>query len=531
MKRLFLLIIATLLLMAQGVWAQDGPDDAVTALGEDADLQAKLTKIKKMGSCTVYTFNYPSVSATGMPTVLSSALFAWTPEDRHETDSIESLHIFSHITITDDSERPSTIKGFSKEQSLLLFLPGRQYGNILTGEYANYVGRCIIIAPDYEGYGATKDAPHPYLSQRLTAQQMLDGVKYGLELYQKVAKESATLLPMKSDWRSFCIGYSQGGAVSLAVHREIEEQGLADELHFQGSLCGDGPYDLVETLRYYIEDDGTSYGIETSHRKGQATLPVVVPLILKGMFETHPEMAAYQIGDLLSQQLLDTGVLDWIDSKEFSTDEIAEKWYNQLKAGVDAGDRHYTPEQMADLFESPKSGKVWGKIDKMFSPAVYDYLSDASHFDALPEEAADAAQTLHRALADNSLITGWEPQHRIQFFHSKHDVIVPYGNYLAFRDAHPQGENSMYRVDDTFSESDHVDAGAVFLMMLLTTKSYGAYFNWICEGGTTNIIPTTNYTNYTNSDDAWYSLDGRRLYGKPTAKGIYINNGKKVVIK
>ncbi len=32
-------------------------------------------------------------------------------------------------------------------------------------------------------------------------------------------------------------------------------------------------------------------------------------------------------------------------------------------------------------------------------------------------------------------------------------------------------------------------------------------------------------------DDAWYSLDGRRLGSKPTSKGIYINNGNKVVIK
>ena len=29
----------------------------------------------------------------------------------------------------------------------------------------------------------------------------------------------------------------------------------------------------------------------------------------------------------------------------------------------------------------------------------------------------------------------------------------------------------------------------------------------------------------------WYSIDGRRLNGKPEAKGIYINNGRKVVIK
>ena len=29
----------------------------------------------------------------------------------------------------------------------------------------------------------------------------------------------------------------------------------------------------------------------------------------------------------------------------------------------------------------------------------------------------------------------------------------------------------------------------------------------------------------------WYTLDGVKLSGKPTAKGIYINNGKKIVIK
>ena len=38
-------------------------------------------------------------------------------------------------------------------------------------------------------------------------------------------------------------------------------------------------------------------------------------------------------------------------------------------------------------------------------------------------------------------------------------------------------------------------------------------------------------TNSTNSDNAWYSLDGRRLNGKPSRAGIYINNGKKVAIK
>ena len=31
--------------------------------------------------------------------------------------------------------------------------------------------------------------------------------------------------------------------------------------------------------------------------------------------------------------------------------------------------------------------------------------------------------------------------------------------------------------------------------------------------------------------DGWFMIDGRKLDGKPTQKGIYINNGKKVVNK
>ena len=47
------------------------------------------------------------------------------------------------------------------------------------------------------------------------------------------------------------------------------------------------------------------------------------------------------------------------------------------------------------------------------------------------------------------------------------------------------------------------------------------------ETTTTGIISTTNYTN----SDTWYTLDGRKLNGKPTRKGLYIMNGRKVVIE
>ena len=39
-----------------------------------------------------------------------------------------------------------------------------------------------------------------------------------------------------------------------------------------------------------------------------------------------------------------------------------------------------------------------------------------------------------------------------------------------------------------------------------------------------------NSEKYTSAAQGWYSLDGRRLNGQPTAKGVYIHNGRKVVL-
>ena len=45
-------------------------------------------------------------------------------------------------------------------------------------------------------------------------------------------------------------------------------------------------------------------------------------------------------------------------------------------------------------------------------------------------------------------------------------------------------------------------------------------------------IDMTHQTNaVTNDENSWYTLDGRHLNGKPTAKGIYIHNNVKAVVK
>ncbi len=84
-----------------------------------------------------------------------------------------------------------------------------------------------------------------------------------------------------------------------------------------------------------------------------------------------------------------------------------------------------------------------------------------------------------------------------------------------------------------------------------TLRSFRAHFNIPVNGNgsqtvkgyqinigdsqTTGImaIPNSNFINskFKISEDTWYTLDGRRLSDQPRQKGIYIKNGKKVLVK
>ena len=48
---------------------------------------------------------------------------------------------------------------------------------------------------------------------------------------------------------------------------------------------------------------------------------------------------------------------------------------------------------------------------------------------------------------------------------------------------------------------------------------------------TTGIISVHDSGFMVNGSDAWFTLDGRRLSAKPSVKGVYVNNGRKVIIK
>jgi hypothetical protein len=48
---------------------------------------------------------------------------------------------------------------------------------------------------------------------------------------------------------------------------------------------------------------------------------------------------------------------------------------------------------------------------------------------------------------------------------------------------------------------------------------------------TTGIISPAEMAEMAEKAGAWYDLSGRKLDAKPTKKGLYIHNGRKVTIK
>ena len=90
--------------------------------------------------------------------------------------------------------------------------------------------------------------------------------------------------------------------------------------------------------------------------------------------------------------------------------------------------------------------------------------------------------------------------------------VPPMRCYLTYKDGDKfTGARSMTRGDEDLPQS-------------ITVRFIGA-------NGETTAIGTLNTETGEVTTDGWYTLSGHKLAGKPTTKGLYINNGKKVIIK
>ena len=107
-------------------------------------------------------------------------------------------------------------------------------------------------------------------------------------------------------------------------------------------------------------------------------------------------------------------------------------------------------------------------------------------------------------------------------------TIVPktYGSYTNFILA-----NGKYGIDwYTLSEAGSIGANKAYLQLPTAEVSSGRAFTWVYDDGTATKIerPTPDPSLYGGE---WYDLNGRKLKGKPTTKGLYIHNGRKEVVR
>ena len=458
----------------------------------------------------LYSYKYPSVDADGNRIMLSSMMAI--PTDKvglWGSVRPNNVVIGCHVTITSNYECPTQ---YNSDGNYLAVMSDVSMQICYTRNDFIRQACSLVIMPDYEGYGATVDRPHPYLYQELTARQVVDAARYGLAYYNAHIDEglfaaSNAFKSLEDGWKTVCVGYSQGGSVSLATHRFIEENGLSDELHFAGSVCGDGPYDPVEHMRYYMTDDGETYhgSNRTAHKKESVSMPIVMPLILKGMCDRNPFMRQHQVSDYLTEKFLNTGAIVWINSKseerkhQFSTGDITKKFRDMR----DNGHSTYTRQEMQAMFFQDIGDNVHAYLSEMLVPEGLAYFRTLEEDGPVPTERG-LMQDLHRALASNSLVSGWTPTHRIGFYHSTYDTVVPYANLLSFI-RHQKGlkyynddwtravkgvsgfttvgdpsQADVYIIDN-HSSNDHVNAGRDFYMMGMPAPDY-KLMKWVLEG-------------------------------------------------
>ena len=223
-----------------------------------------------------------------------------------------------------------------------------------------------VICPDYIGYGVTVDQIHPYLVMDVTAANVVD-------MYVAVKKyfDAVKLRPKHDD--IYLMGYSQGGATTMAVEYMIEDiynpYVLDEPIRIRRVYAGGGPYDVKATYERFVTTNVADY-------------PVAVPLVLQGMIKGNN--LNLEMNSIMQQWLCDN-IDEWVNSKKYTTAEM-----NALIG------TKVTSKMLTDTGMNIQSKEV---------------------------------SELFKAMVQNSIVSyGWEPQAPGYIMHSMDDETVTYLN-------------------------------------------------------------------------------------------------------
>ena len=181
-----------------------------------------------------YRIEYTTTNTDGKSIKASGALIV------PDVPTAAPLLSMQHGTILSDADAPSNFGSGSEAYS---------FGSVFASQ--GY----IIAAPDYIGYGASKDLPHTYEHRNGLATASLDMVR--------AARDFLADKNINWDKRLFIAGYSEGGYATLSLQKKIEEE-TGSEFNLVASSCGAGAYDKPAFMKQII--NSPSAGVDYINR-------------------------------------------------------------------------------------------------------------------------------------------------------------------------------------------------------------------------------------------------------------------------
>ena len=329
---------------------------------ETIDKLTLATRLKQNPNSTLYkalpnkkikivSIVYNTLDPKGQPILASGAIF--------------------YPSVDTDYERVGTILGVHYTYGADYEVPSQKMA-VTEGLFSLF--GYTIVAPDYIGYGASKDKVHPYYDVISTGQASADMLLAAKEYFASISR--------KMSHKVTVMGYSQGGQASLCFLRFVETNPLyQDAFVIDQVFAGGGAYDLIKSYDAFVEKDYSSQ-------------PVTIPLLVLGL--NYGDSLNLDLKQMFAEPLY-SHYNEWIISKKYTTDEVS-----------------------AMMKET--------KLTRIMAHEAFNRNN--------PNTKKFIKSLENNSLIVYGKITNWVPKAKITLLHATDDTIVPYENtdsaYKAF---------------------------------------------------------------------------------------------------
>ena len=344
-------------------------------------------QVKKMD------FVYPSVDPQGNPVTLSGTVLIPLEIWEGETKS-DGIILVNHFTTMLKQQAPT--RGFFGLESLYIASPFK----------ANY----ICVMSDFFGFGVTERYPQAFVQGTANGYASIHALLAARKLLTRQGIDYGSLL--------FNMGYSSGGFDAMATLK-VRDNEYRDEVWFDKTFAGGGPYDVNACYEDFQKTDTTSF---------------ICGVVMTMVATNELQKLGIPYSDMFCPPF-DTKIPSWVLAKEM--------------------------HQFALRDSISKTAKY---ISDVIGPKIIDSSTPEAH-------------KLNDAFTAISLIHDGEPDptQKIYLLHAREDDFVP------FSSAHPLleflknagYENNIYagrtnlQSNFAFKKLGHITTGALFALETL----------------------------------------------------------------